>query len=525
MRTDNNASSYDRFVRPNIDLNAPIEQQNAQRREFEQNLNSVLRDVKVNLASKASGPQDSYHDPITGALIEGPNSDYARYNPAQLKQVQEDRQKAKQLLDVFNAPEARDILYKNPQVLMLAQADPEAAAKELDRIVKGGAAPITVDANAGVAGVSGVARPSMEENATKPRESIEENYPTSAGVSMEDELASIRKSATAAPQVAARSAPYSGPMTVRDPLTRKEYAPIGQKEENKGMFNRIFNGKDSDSRLENYKNDSALYRSGPNGEESATDFVMNQPIYKKRMEDQPPMEARGGPIANGRSSIDAKCHTGIIHMAVGGRTDHLPMNVYANSYVLPADVVSGLGEGNTLAGAKIIDHMFSGPSLQRLANKTVKNPLKRSSGGQAVQNEDGSITISPMSSGLALAPGPKLNFAGIDMMGTPYGVKSTDTRASAPRFPEAKYSWHYTPTKPGEKPQPQMARGGMANDRALQPVEIVAAGGEYVIPPEVVRALGHGDADRGHEWLDTFVKSSRSHIIKTMKNLPGPKKD
>jgi len=52
------------------------------------------------------------------------------------------------------------------------------------------------------------------------------------------------------------------------------------------------------------------------------------------------------------------CHSGIINMAVGGRTDHIPMNVLEGSYVLPADIVSGLGEGNTLAGSKILDNMF-----------------------------------------------------------------------------------------------------------------------------------------------------------------------
>ena len=31
-----------------------------------------------------------------------------------------------------------------------------------------------------------------------------------------------------------------------------------------------------------------------------------------------------------------------------------------NSYVIPADVVSGLGEGNSAAGAKVLDHLTSG---------------------------------------------------------------------------------------------------------------------------------------------------------------------
>lgn len=55
-------------------------------------------------------------------------------------------------------------------------------------------------------------------------------------------------------------------------------------------------------------------------------------------------------------------HAGPIHSGVAGRTDHLPMNVRSGSYVLPADIVSAMGEGNTVAGFKIakkLPNMFS----------------------------------------------------------------------------------------------------------------------------------------------------------------------
>jgi len=55
-------------------------------------------------------------------------------------------------------------------------------------------------------------------------------------------------------------------------------------------------------------------------------------------------------------------HTGPIHSSVAGRTDHLPMEVPSGAYVLPADIVSALGEGNTMAGFKIAKNMFSQPS-------------------------------------------------------------------------------------------------------------------------------------------------------------------
>ena len=53
-----------------------------------------------------------------------------------------------------------------------------------------------------------------------------------------------------------------------------------------------------------------------------------------------------------------KIHVGPIHSAVAGRTDHLPINVPSGSYVIPADIVSAMGEGNTMAGFQILNDMF-----------------------------------------------------------------------------------------------------------------------------------------------------------------------
>jgi hypothetical protein len=56
-------------------------------------------------------------------------------------------------------------------------------------------------------------------------------------------------------------------------------------------------------------------------------------------------------------------------------------------------------------------------------------------------------------------------------------------------------------------------------------VPIVAAGGEYVIPPHAVAGFGKGSLDTGHRVLDEFVKHVRAKTIKTLQKLPGPKKD
>lgn len=63
-----------------------------------------------------------------------------------------------------------------------------------------------------------------------------------------------------------------------------------------------------------------------------------------------------GPMAHG-----AKLHVGAIHSAVAGRTDHLPMHVPSGSYVIPADIISAMGEGNTSAGFKVAKSIFEQP--------------------------------------------------------------------------------------------------------------------------------------------------------------------
>lgn len=68
------------------------------------------------------------------------------------------------------------------------------------------------------------------------------------------------------------------------------------------------------------------------------------------------------------------------------------------------------------------------------------------------------------------------------------------------------------------------AKGGKADDEIGHHVPIMAAGGEFVVPPEVVARLGEGDLDKGHKVLDAFVKHVRAENIKSLRKLPGPAK-
>ena len=154
-------------------------------------------------------------------------------------------------------------------------------------------------------------------------------------------------------------------------------------------------------------------------------------------------------------------HEGPIHSPVAGRTDHLPMHVASGSYVIPADIISAMGEGNTMAGFKQMRRMFTG--------------------------------------------------APYNASGTPYTGKSAMYGQSSPDIPYGPHDDSYAPSK---------ARGGSTGT-----VPIVAAGGEYVLSPKQVMEAGGGDLDAGHRVLDDFVKRMRSKTIKTLKALPGPKKD
>ena len=80
-----------------------------------------------------------------------------------------------------------------------------------------------------------------------------------------------------------------------------------------------------------------------------------------------------------RSEAHAADHpSGLINSPVGGRSDHLPINVPGGSYVIPADVVSGMGQGNTMAGAHAFDSMIhSGPFGTKLPMPKIGGTLPK----------------------------------------------------------------------------------------------------------------------------------------------------
>lgn len=162
-----------------------------------------------------------------------------------------------------------------------------------------------------------------------------------------------------------------------------------------------------------------------------------------------------------RNEARAMMHAGPIMSAVPGRTDRHNMKLASGAYVMPAQAVSHLGQNNTMAGFKVLNSMFGpGSALHTQAQR--------------------------------IAHGP----------GAP-------------------------PTAP--TPRGSFARGGGDNggargEQAGAPVDVVTAGGEYVIPPSIVAAVGGGDISHGHNVLDAWVNGIKQEHIRTLKKLPGPAK-
>lgn len=67
------------------------------------------------------------------------------------------------------------------------------------------------------------------------------------------------------------------------------------------------------------------------------------------------------------------------------------------------------------------------------------------------------------------------------------------------------------------------ARGGKAEEG--KPIDCITAGGEYVIGPDKVKAIGGGDIDLGHKILDKFVLNQRKAHIHALASLAPPARD
>lgn len=164
-------------------------------------------------------------------------------------------------------------------------------------------------------------------------------------------------------------------------------------------------------------------------------------------------------------SADRQLMKGPILSAVSGRTDAHKGAVPSGSYVVPADIVSGHGQGNTIAGSNVLSSMFK--------------------------------------------------------MG-PYGVGAGQLKG-AHTMPKAG-----TAPKPmGQSPFARGGSAKHDKHRHIgKPVPVNVAGGEFIIPPEkLMEKYPKMELDSIHKILDAWIVRERKKLRKTLKHLPGPVKD
>lgn len=165
-------------------------------------------------------------------------------------------------------------------------------------------------------------------------------------------------------------------------------------------------------------------------------------------------EARGADSSTG----------GFLHGTTPGRADSVQTTAPGGSYVIPADVIAGLGEGNSLAGARVMSSILgTGP---------YGISLPRGGGGRG-------------------APRP------------PSPLRQAAKGGTIPIFPEKR------------------AAGGV---KGKQETPVLLSHGEYVVEPHHCERIGKGDIKAGHRILDSWVLEQRKKQVKKIKSLPPPVK-
>lgn len=76
----------------------------------------------------------------------------------------------------------------------------------------------------------------------------------------------------------------------------------------------------------------------------------------------------------------------------------------------------------------------------------------------------------------------------------------------------------------GVHDEPSQRKSGGRTSKG-KPVECITASGEFVVPPSVIKNIGHGDVDFGHRIMDKLVMMMREDHVKTLKALPRPATD
>ncbi len=220
-----------------------------------------------------------------------------------------------------------------------------------------------------------------------------------------------------------------------------------------------------------------------------------------------------------RQEARGEAATGFVHIGgSGGRTDVLPVSPAAGSYVVPSDVIAGLGQDNSLNGAQVVQRM--------LATGPGGVPFQRMGRGP----------------GLPRPPAPYNQYGGTTHTTSNAGQLAMGGSAISPRLVNIPHDSMHIPALHSHIDVPKLKTGGVAksNTKAVEDdepenltpdaegnVPVLIAGGEFVIPRDIVEhhpLIGAGNLKRGHAVLDAWVLAERKKHISELSKLPPPKK-
>lgn len=161
-------------------------------------------------------------------------------------------------------------------------------------------------------------------------------------------------------------------------------APVADQPQGDNIFQKAYKGVTGlfggDDQQPKKKGGRVKKKRGKYAHGGAPDAI---PPGVKKSETQPVSYFGNPPAAH------EKIHVGPIHSPVAGRTDHLPVHVQSGAYVIPADIISAMGEGNTMAGFKVANTIFSKiPSMGGMpgVDAQLGLPQKKASGGEAASH-------------------------------------------------------------------------------------------------------------------------------------------
>lgn len=226
-------------------------------------------------------------------------------------------------------------------------------------------------------------------------------------------------------------------------------------------------------------------------------------------------QAHFGALNVGRelSSVGVKSGIKLVQSATPGRTDRIPMRARAGSFVLPADVVSGLGQGNTLAGAKMWGQAIAhsaGPYGTATTGIRPAHPLRAPTPRVPI----------PRSALPRLPRGPAFQGGGdVDYEPDSDELSITETNPQA-MFGDRPFSMQWNRAMPDPRSMRTIGAqdGGDIDDGHTT---ILVAGGEVIVDPDYVSGIGGGDLEKGSKLLHKSVLSVRKQVGDNRK-LPEP---